>query len=258
MSIIKELKFFWDKCGINKGENLLLHSNFKRHFISFKKKSKTFEIKHLFESLLDIILPNGTILFPTFNFDFNKGLTYDYYRTPSKMGSLTEFARLSNLDSRTLNPVYSFSVFGKMQNEFKSLNNISWYSNNSPFNLIKEQNFKIFILDLQDNDSMTFLHYCEECFQVDYRNYKFFTSDYIGPDKKKKIRTYKGFVRKFHEGVITYCNPAGKKLWDLKKYKGDLPFKGTGMRNIYAKDYYDFFKNNFEKKCLEGLYYKKL
>jgi aminoglycoside 3-N-acetyltransferase len=257
MSLNLDLKNFWLNCGIRKGENLLLHTDIRRTYFYFKKHYKNFKIDYLFESLLDIILPDGSIAFPTFNFAFNKGLTFDYLHTPSKMGSLTEFARLSKFSYRTLNPVYSFSVIGKLQNKFIGIDNLSWYSRESPFHLFKELNFKIFILDLDDNDSMTFLHYCEEYFQVQYRYYKNFSGYYVGADGFKKHRTYKGFVRKINEGIITNCNPASEILWEKNKYKGNKPFTNNGMRYIYANDYFNFFKKNYDLNTLENIFYDK-
>ena len=131
MNLSSELKDFWSNSGIQKGDSLLFHSNTRRSLFYFKKKYKNFKIDDFFDSLLDVILPNGTIAFPNFNFDFNNGVDFDYYNTPSKMGSLTEFARKSKLSYRTLNPVYSFSVIGKNQNKFKGIDNVSWYSKES-------------------------------------------------------------------------------------------------------------------------------
>ena len=172
------------------------------------------------------------------------------------MGSLTEFARKSKLSYRTLNPVYSFSVIGKNQNKFKGIDNVSWYSKESPFHIFNEMNFKIAILDLEDNDSMTFLHYCEEIFKVDYRYFKNFSGYYIDPDKKRSLKTYKGFVRKVEDGVMTSCNNAGEILWDKKLYKGCKPLSGNGIRYIFSNDYFSFFKDCFEANKLENIFYK--
>ena len=244
MLLKSELKNFWLSSGIRKGDNILLHSNIKRTYFIFKKKHKNFKIDDYFESLIDIVLPEGTIAFPTFNFDFNNGLLFDYFNTKSKMGSLTEFARLSKISYRTLNPVYSFSIIGNFQKNFFGLDNVSWYSIESPFHIFRELNFKICILDLDDNSSMTFLHYCEEYFQVEYRYYKTFSGNYIGPDNLKRFKTYKGFVRKINEGIITYCSPASEILWKKKIYKGNKPFEKNGMRYIYASEYFNFFKEH--------------
>jgi len=255
MNLLSELKDYWLRSGIQKGDNLLFHSNIRRIFFYFKKKYKNFGIDNFFDSLLEVISPDGTIAFPTYNFDFNNGIVFDYLNTPSKMGSLTEFARKSNLSYRTLNPVYSFSIIGKNQNKFKGIDNISWYSKESPFHIFNELNFKIAILDLDDDNSMTFLHYCEEFFQVNYRYYKDFTGYYIGIDKKKVLKTYKGYVRKVEDGVITSCNNAADILWDKKFYKGSKPLSGNGIRYIFSNDYFSYFKNCYEQNLLKGLFY---
>ena len=155
MSLIVDLNNFWLNSGLNKGDNVLLHSNIKRTFFYFKKKFKNLKISDYFESILNIILPNGTLVLPTFNFDFNRGIAFDYFKTKSQMGSLTEFARTSKLSYRTLNPVYSFAVIGNLSKKFYGIDNKSWYSNQSPFQILNDYNFKIFILDLDDNHSIT-------------------------------------------------------------------------------------------------------
>ena len=255
MSLSSELKEYWLKSGIEKGDNLVFHSNTRRIFFHFKKKFRNFSINNFFDSLLEIILPEGTIAFPTFNFDFNKGIPFDYLNTPSRMGSITEHARLSKLSYRTLNPVYSFAIIGKMQNKFIGIDNLSWYSRESPFNIFKEFNFKIFILDLDDNNSMTFLHYCEEFFEVKYRYFKDFSGFYISNDKKRVFKTYKGFVRKIEDGVLTSCNNAAQILWQRKYYNGSKPFVGNGIRYIFSQDYFEFFEECYKKDLLNGLFY---
>jgi aminoglycoside 3-N-acetyltransferase len=258
MNLSSELKAYWLKSGIQPGDNLLFHSNTKRTFFYFKKKYKNFKIDDFFHSLLEVILPDGTIAFPTFNFDFNNGIIFDYLNTKSKMGSLTEFARKSKLSYRTLSPVYSFAIIGKNQDKFKNIDNISWYSKESPFNIFNELNFKIAILDLDDNSSMTFLHYCEEYFQVNYRYYKYFSGYYIDANKIKNLKTYKGYVRKIEDGIVTSCNSAADILWNRRIYKGSKPLMGNGIRYIFSTEYFDFFKECFELKKLENIFYRKL
>ena len=104
---------------------------------------------------------------------------------------------------------------------------------------------------------MTFVHYCEEYFQVNYRFYKDFSGYYIGPDGKKSYKTYMGYVRKIDEGIVTNCNPASDILWERNLYKGQKPFVGNGLRFIYANDYFNFFKEYYELHKLENIFYEK-
>ena len=43
------------------------------------------------------------------------------------MGILTELARQHSKATRSLNPVYSFAVFGNDASKFKYIDNESWY-----------------------------------------------------------------------------------------------------------------------------------
>ncbi len=255
MTLSSELKNYWINSGVNPGDNILFHSDIKKTFLYFKRKYRNFILENYFDSLLEVVLPDGTIAFPTFNFDFNKGVDFDYLKTPSKMGSLSEFSRQNKMSYRTLDPIYSFSIIGRLQNKFKDIESISWYSKESTFHLFKEFNFKILILDLDDNNSMTFLHYCEESFQVNYRYYKNFSGYYIDHEQNKLFKKYKGFVRNLEQNIQTSCNNAAEILWNKKIYKGNKPFIGNGIRYIYANEYFNFFKECYEKNNLRNVFY---
>jgi len=52
--------------------------------------------------------PEGTLVMPTFNFDFTRGQPWDVRSTPSKMGILTELVRNDPRARRVFHPFYSF------------------------------------------------------------------------------------------------------------------------------------------------------
>ena len=245
----------WSRSGLKKNDNILLHSSFKRTIEDFKKKRITITHQNILDSFLDLTYPNGTLVIPTFNFDFNDGADYDYYKTKSQMGVLTEIARNHPSAKRTLNPVYSFAVFGKESKLFDSIDNKSWYSKESPFAIIHNLNFKICIIDLRDRNSMTFAHYCEEYLQVPWKFYKKFTGKYTDKFKKTSLKEYKGYVRKLNEGVLTTLDPAGDLLWSKNLYKGFKPFQENGLRYVYAKDYFNLFEKLFKNNDSKPYYY---
>ena len=246
----------WNSSGIKKNDRVLLHSSFKRTFNEISKEGYVFEPSDILESLIDYILPNGTIVFPTFNFDFNNGIRYDYYKTPSHMGIVTELARQHPESIRTLNPVYSFATFGKDSFKFKNIDNESWYSRESPFSIIHQDNYKICIIDLSERNSQTFAHYCEEYFQVPWRYYKEFSGEYTDINNKTKIKTYRGYVRNLERGVETTLDPAGDLLWEKRKFFGNKPFINNGTRYVYSQDYFNLFENLFKRKNSNPYYYK--
>ena len=130
----------WKAYGIEQDDRILLHSSFKRTFNNIKNDGYKFKPEDILDSLIEYLSPNGTLVFPTFNFSFNDGEKYDYHNTPSKMGIITELARQHPSAIRTLNPVYSFAIFGSDAFKFKNIDNESWYSKKSPFNIIHNDN----------------------------------------------------------------------------------------------------------------------
>ena len=245
----------WESWGIERDDKILLHSSFKRTFKNIKDDGYNFMPKDILDSLIDYILPKGTLVIPTFNFSFNNGVKYDYYKTPSEMGILTELARQHPEATRTLNPVYSFAVFGNDASKFKNINNESWYSKKSPFNIIYNDNYKICILDLNERNSQTFAHYCEEYFQVPWRYYKSFSGEYTNHNKETKTRIYKGYVRDLEKGVDTTLNPAGDLLWKKGKFIGNKPFIKNGFRYVRSKDYFDLFESLYLINKCDPYYY---
>ena len=81
MSLQAFLKNRWSQSGLKKNENILLHSSFKRTFNDLKEEGYKFNPEDILDSLLDLVTPDGTLVLPTFNFDFNtieKYLTFSY------------------------------------------------------------------------------------------------------------------------------------------------------------------------------------
>ena len=57
------------------------------------------------------LLEKRNILFPTFNWDFCKGKSFNYNNTRSMTGSLSNVALKRPDFKRSKNPIYSFAVW---------------------------------------------------------------------------------------------------------------------------------------------------
>ena len=110
---LKSLTKSWRESGVKQGDVLLFHSSAKRTLVA---NSATPQI--LVQSLLDAVGPNGTMVFPLWNFDFTKGVTFDIQNTPSHMGIVTETARLHPNAIRSGHPIYNVAAIGKHAAEF--------------------------------------------------------------------------------------------------------------------------------------------
>ena len=253
--MIQTLAKEWMQAGVNEGDTLLIHSNIKRTFKRYLKMGSKLTPDDILDSFLRAVGPSGTLLFPIFNFDFTKGIPFDIRHSPSHMGALTEAARKHPLAVRTGHPIYSFVAIGAQADKFRDINNFSGYGSDSPFAILKTMNGKIAVLDLPDQNSMTFYHHVEEMNQVDYRYHKTFTADYTNSQGETTAKTYGLFVRNIEKGVLTYVDPTGEMMWENGLYSGDRPKQACGLRVIPAQKMYDFVTDIITSgKALNHLY----
>jgi len=254
--MIEVLTNEWKESGIQEGDVLLVHSNIKRTFKRYIKKGIRLSSQDILDSFLKAVGSSGTLLLPLFNFDFTKGVTFDINNTPSQMGSLTEAARVHPLAVRTGHPIYSFAAIGAKSKYFKVVDNFSGYGDDSPFAVLKEMGGKIAILDLPDQNSMTFYHYVEEMHKVDYRHHKIFTGNYIDRFGNIEHKTYSLFVRNIEDGVLTHVDPAGDLMWGKGLYSGHKPNEKSGLRVVNSQKMYEFVSNIIKSGTAKNTLYK--
>lgn len=218
-----------DLSSIKPGSTLLLHSSASRTIRQHNCKPQD-----VLDALIGRIGASGTLILPLFNFDFTKGVPFDIRSTPSQMGILTEIGRLLPDAVRTGHPIYSFAAIGAKAAEFECLDNKSGYGPDLPFAKLRELGGEIGVLDLPDQNSMTFYHHVEEMHEVPYRYKKTFVAPYTDAAGHTEQRGYDLFVRDIDRGVLTSVDRMGERLWDKGLYRGDRPGHNTGLRVIDA------------------------
>lgn len=223
-----------DLRSIAPGSTTLVHSSIARLLRMHKCMPAD-----ILEAILRRLGPDGTLVLPLFNFDFTKGVPFDIRNSPSHMGALTEIGRLQPGAVRTGHPIYSFAVIGAKAEAFRGVDNISGYAEDSPFGILRRLNGDIAVIDLPDQNSMTFYHHVEELHQVPYRFHKSFSGTYIDQNGEKSVRTYLLFVRDLEKGVRTSVDRMGERLWEKGLYRGDRPKTGSGIRVIQANAMFD-------------------
>lgn len=247
----------WRARGLAKGDIVLLHSSLKRTMFRDRSKLRSINVVEVIHrSFLEVIGSEGTLVYPTFNFDFSNGLAYSTLHTPSAMGSLTEFAR-QMASFRTGHPVYSFVAFGARADLFANVDNFSAYGPDSPFAILHEQNAKIAVLNLPDQNSMTFYHHVEEMLGCGYRYQKSFSNAYVDRFGNSSKRTYSIYVRDVDGGVRTYVNPMGELLWNSGVYNGDRYSEGSGLRWAHAREIFDATAQVINAGRAQGLLFER-
>jgi len=238
----------WKSGYIHRGDTLLLHCDIRQVLRNSIRLHLNISPKNIFESLIEYLGPNGTLLLPLFNFGFAHGVKFDINLTKSEMGVLSEVGRNTSGSIRTGHPIYSFAVIGNQVNLFNGIDNFSGYGDDSPFSILHKIEGKIAVLNLPDQKSMTFYHYVEECRNVTYRYHKKFTGDYVESNGNVAQRTYGLFVRDLDRGIITDVNRMGDRLWNLGLYKGNVHDKNEGLRSIETVKLF----NEVDKVILSG------
>lgn len=253
--MLERLETNWRQSGLETGDVLLLHSSIKRTIETFQNDGISLTPPDILQSFLNVLGPMGTLLIPLFNFDFTNGTDFDIRHTPSQMGALTEAARLHPEAVRTGHPIYSFAVIGNLKSRFSTIDNFSGYGADSPFGMLRELNGKIGVLDLPDQNSMTFYHHVEEMKAASYRYFKEFSAGYIDLNGVRSERTYKLFVRDIENGVLTYVDPCGELLWQAGLYQGSRPGVGSGFRTINSNEMFKFTAELIDRSmALNNLY----
>ena len=251
----KDLISIYESSEIESKGVILLHSNTIRWFVSLSRGGESDPYGAIIDTLLDYMSKEGTVLFPLFNYIFCTNGYFDYQKTPSSMGALTERARQDLRFKRTAHPIYSFAVSGKYKNEFVELTNKGGYSKNSPFGLLNELGGQIAVLDLPDQNAMTFYHFIEEINQVPYRYNKDFKGVYVEENGRKENRTYSLYVRDLDAGVETWLYPCEELLWKKNIYKGDKQNLDSGLRSIKCSVMYEFVSSKINE-CPKNFLYR--
>jgi len=218
--------------GVQEGDTLLVHS-------SYKSLGEVYDGPHTVIRALEAALgPEGTLIMPTFNFDFNKGAPWDVRTTPSKMGVLTELVRTDPRAKRVFHPFYSFAILGKHAEMLGSLRYKSSYERNSVFGKLRDLDGKIMVIGLSYTNSMTFFHHIEQMEGVDYRFLKQFTGEVTDENGNTYTDTFEMLVRDIDKGVITEVDPMGKLMEQAGIIKvsriGDADVKLMKANKVYA------------------------
>jgi aminoglycoside 3-N-acetyltransferase len=231
MLTLDELVDGFRQLGVERGETLLVHSSYKS-FGPVEGGPQT-----IIAALEKALGPEGTLIMPTFNFDFNKGQPWDVRSTPSQMGVLTELVRKDPRAKRVFHPIYSFAILGKYAEMLGSLRYKSSYERNSVFGKLRDLDAKIMVIGLSYTNSMTFFHHIEQMEGVDYRFLKQFTGQVTDWDGNTWTDTFEMLVRDIDKGVITEVDPMGALMEKEGVIKigmiGEAPVKLMKANEVY-------------------------
>ena len=219
--------------GLEPGDTLLVHSSYKS-FGGVEGGPQA-----VIDALLAALTPAGTLIMPTFNFDFCRGEPWDVRSTPSHMGILTELVRQDPRSCRVFHPIYSFAIIGRHQEALCRPRYTSSYGPNSVFAKLRQLDGKMMVVGLSYTNSLTFFHHVEEMEGVDYRYMKPFTGLVTDWDGTTSEQTFTMLVRDLGRGVVTEVDPMGA-LMEAAGVVSVHPIGQAAVKLMKARDVYEF------------------
>ena len=178
---------------LERGDCTLIASDIKNMCMDMDYDEAKENLNRFIDLLKEKVGSEGTLLFPTYNWNFCKGVTFNYKKTHSKTGALSTIALRREDFTRTHHALYSFAVWGKDAKKLFDMNDPNSFVGDTPFEYLLLNRGKMIAVDT--NNFFTFVHYVEEKNQVPYRFLKAFHGKYIDEDEQESERTYTMYVR---------------------------------------------------------------
>lgn len=179
--------------GADKCDTLFIHTS-----LSFGQPNPQMKKKELLAELLNVIKALGvrTICMPTFTFSFCNGLDYNPASSASRMGVLNEFFRKQEGVIRSADPLMSVALLGEDKDLVTDIGHVSCGENCTYDKLRHRDNVKFLFLGPRIGECLTYMHYLEWLYSVDYRYNRVFRGN-VNIGGKTTIEEYTLFVRYF-------------------------------------------------------------
>lgn len=239
---------------IKKGDRIYVTSDVKGLLYDLMHHEDETDLNILIDAIIDIIGPEGTLVFPTFNWSFCGGTAFDYYKTPAKTGSLCKIAMARDDFKRTKHPIYSFCVWGKDRDILCAMENKSSFGNDSPFAFMVENGYRNLFIDKDLQHSFVFVHYVEQSVgHLHYRYLKDFTADYTDENGITSRRTYDMNVRDLDKDVenVIYAfeDEFTQKGIMQRFYINEIEYKIIELKEMYPIVAEDVRHNRSRRIC---------
>ena len=233
--------------GVCEGDSVLVSSDMRRIASIAASRKERFGARAFILGLIEILGTEGTLLFPTFNWDFRKGVAFNYRTTPCMTGALGKAALSMEEFTRTRHPIYSFAVWGRDARSLYDMQNMSSFGKESPFSYLHSIS-KALVIDISLNESITFTHYVEE--QVgtpEYRSMKSFTAEYTGPEGVAETKTYTMYMRNLDKIIARTIDPIGVDIDEAGLLNKTLFENIVPISVFMYSDFYNFAERDIKE-----------
>ncbi len=157
-----------EKLNLSSDDTLFIASDITKLALAYRKKGVRFNANDFIESFQNV-LHNGTIVIPAYTDYLKDGDTFDYQNSKPSTGALSNKVKRRKDFMRSFDPLHSVFVWGKLTNEVVRLDADSSLGKGSVFEVLHREKAKMICIDVDFQNSLTFVHYVEELRKVSYR-----------------------------------------------------------------------------------------
>lgn len=237
---------------VKRGDIIDVASDLLSVMLRFREANEKFDANQLLDALKKAVGEEGTVLIRTFNWDFCHGVPFHYKTTPSRVGSLGNFALKRPDFKRTKHALYSWCVWGREQEFLTEIDPPDAFGDDSIFAFLEDHNANLLRIGSTHNSCLTSLHRSEQRAKIPRRYIKSFTGQYTDSDGVCMEKAYSMFVRdldyniRVREEIMT-ANFQKKGVISQHQYQGvsidkiDLKAVGDAIyRDILAGRWEDW------------------
>lgn len=235
---------------IGNGDTVYVISDMMGLAIKYRNNGRKLNLDDIISGLISRVGSEGNLLFPTFNWDFCKGIPFDYYKTQCKTGALSKAALKREDFQRTSHPLYSFAVQGKCAEAFVRVNDPKSFGPNTIFDMLTDLDAKALVIGIPALSGFTYIHHVEKMVGVPYRYEKNFTAEYTDCKGDTSTRTYSMYVRDLDMDPrhINGFEPLEKIMLEnkviTKLWYGDVPVSCMKVRDTFEPIRKDICEND--------------
>lgn len=205
----------------------------------------------IFNIFYELVGESGNIIIPTFSYSWGQDSPEKYFdvkNTHGKVGGFPEYFRKRVDVFRSIDPMFSFGVWGKEKEKLSGNENRTTFGNGSLYDKTRKLNAKLIAFGLNKYDP-TFVHYVEQHFhenisELDYRFVKRFEGvivNYYG----KEYKNYQFCFSRHLDRYVGWKFDETRLVNDLQN-NGKLEIVKIGNGKIWISDCDSVFKVGME------------
>ncbi len=198
--------------GLSPNDILFIASDVKKMALDSRANGFSFDASYFIECFQNTVI-NGSLIIPAYTDYLKNGDAFDYEKSKPSTGALSNRVMKRKDFVRSLDPLHSVFAWGRNSADISKINSESTLGKGSIFDFLDKNKAKMICIDVDFQDSLTFVHYVEEKLNVNYR----------------KPFHWKMKVKKDGEEIDRNCLFYTKKSWvltDLDNFQEDAILSG--------------------------------